>query len=174
MYRVSELSKEKLKNNKCRVYLWQISDMKKASIPAKYKVPAIAHVVHDPVVEYKPYVPVVATINFTWKHFEKISSRIGFTQKEWAQMLHLSERTLQRYAKDGRPFEGIYVDRILHIDELVQEGLKTFQSPVSLLQWLKAPKSVMGQQLGFDALFFRQGIEALIHQIGRIRHGVIA
>lgn len=174
MYRVREFSKEKLKNNKCRVHLWQISVMKRATPAVKYKAPAVAHVVQEPVVEYKPYMPVVATINFTWKHFEKICSQIAFTQKEWAQMLHLSERTLQRYAKDGRPFEGIYVDRILHIDELVQEGLKTFQSADALLQWLKATKTVMGQQFGFDALFYRQGIEALIHQIGRIRHGIVA
>lgn len=148
--------------------------MKKATPSAKYKMPGTVHAVQEPVMDYKAYVPVVATINFTWKHFEKICARIGFTQREWAQMLHLSDRTLQRYAKDSRPFEGIYVDRILHLDELVQEGLKTFQSPDALLQWLKAPKTIMGQRLAFDALLHRQGIDALIHQIGRIRHGIVA
>ena len=34
-------------------------------------------------------------------------------------MLHLSERTLQRYAKYNTSFEGIYVDRILHLEQMI-------------------------------------------------------
>lgn len=131
-------------------------------------------IVQEPVAEYRPLTPTVATLHFTSKHFDKIASKIGFTQKEWAQMLHLSERTLQRYAKEARSFEGIYVDRILHIDELLVEGLKIFQSPEMLLKWLKSSKQIMGQNFGFEALFYRQGIDALIHQIGRIRYGIVA
>ncbi len=131
-------------------------------------------IVQEPVADYRPISPAHATLHFTTKHFDKIASKIGFTQKEWAQILHLSERTLQRYAKEARPFEGIYVDRILHIDELLQEGLKIFQSSEMLLKWLKTSKIIMGQALGFEALFYRQGIDALIHQIGRIRYGIVA
>ncbi len=131
-------------------------------------------VVQEPVADYKPLTPTIATLHFTSKHFDKIANKIGFTQKEWAQMLHLSERTLQRYAKEDRPFEGIYVDRILHIDDLIQKGLKIFQSPEMLLKWLKSSKQIMGQDLGFEALCFRQGIDALIHQIGRLQYGIVA
>ena len=38
--------------------------------------------------------------DFTFEDFKKISSKIDFTQKEWAEVLHISERTLQRYSKD--------------------------------------------------------------------------
>jgi hypothetical protein len=41
-------------------------------------------------------------------------------------MLHLSERTLQRYAKNNSSFEGIYTDRILLLQEMINLGLETF------------------------------------------------
>jgi putative toxin-antitoxin system antitoxin component (TIGR02293 family) len=114
--------------------------------------------------------PVIA--DFTYKKFEKIEAKIPFTQKEWANILHLSERTLQRYAKENKSFEGLYVDRILHIEQLVDKGLDTFHSPQALYEWLKKDKKVMGQVLNFDSLYSTQGIQDTIDQIGRIQYGV--
>lgn len=114
--------------------------------------------------------PIVA--DFTYKQFEKVANLIPFTQKEWANILHLSERTLQRYAKEGKHFEGIYVDRILHIEDLIQLGLQVFNSPEAFYDWLKQDKKIMGQVVGINALFSTRGIQELIDQLTRIQHGV--
>jgi len=88
--------------------------------------------------------------------------------------LHLSERTLQRYAKDNKNFEGIYVDRILQVDKLIDKGLETFKDAEAFYRWLKQPKTVLGIELSFQSLTHSQGIHDLYSQLERIQHGVYA
>ena len=128
--------------------------------------------VEEPMVTYKTVkrLPVVA--DFPYRKFEKIMAMVPFTQKEWASILHLSERTLQRYSKDNSSFEGIYVDRILHIEKLIRMGLETFTDAEALYRWLHREKKILGNTLNFESLYNTQGIQDVIDQIGRIQYGV--
>lgn len=116
--------------------------------------------------------PMIA--EFTYRKFKKIADKVPFTQSEWAGILHLSERTLQRYAKNNSSFEGIYTDRILQLQELIELGLTTFTSPENFYQWLKKDKLVMGQLLNFQSLTSARGIQETIHQLARIQQGIYA
>ncbi len=109
---------------------------------------------------------------FVPKKFLKIAQQVPFTQKEWAIILHLSERTLQRYAKANSSFEGIYVDRILHIEQLINLGLEVFITPDAFYNWLKKDKTVYGKLLNFQSLSNSNGIQETILQLGRILHNV--
>lgn len=129
--------------------------------------------VQEPVIDYAPVklrYPIIE--NFTYHQFQQISGKVPFTQKEWANILHLSDRTLQRYAKDNSTFEGLYVDRILHIQQLIDMGLETFISANALYNWLKNDKNVEGHLLNFESLYSSQGIQDVIDEIGRIQYGV--
>ena len=126
-----------------------------------------------------PYVPAPKQASplvaeFTYRKFKKIADKVPFTQSEWAGILHLSERTLQRYAKNNGSFEGIYTDRILQLQELIDIGLTTFTSPDYFYQWLKKDKLVMGQVLNFQSLASARGIQETIHQLARIQQGIYA
>lgn len=143
----------------------------------KYKTPKteITNFVQEPNVSYQAFIPMpfmVQSTVFTYSKFVKIAATISFTQKEWAGILHLSERTLQRYALGNTVFEGIYVDRILHIQQLLQLGLQAFTTSEAFYQWLKKDKNVMGQLINFQSLHTTQGIQATINQVGRILHNV--
>lgn len=116
----------------------------------------------------------VAVADFTFRKFKKIAALMPFTQSEWANFLHLSERTLQRYSKSNHSFEGIYTDRILLIQELIHTGLDTFQNAATLYEWLKKEKNVMGIPLGFESMQSSRGIQQLIDQLLRIQYGVYA
>lgn len=113
-----------------------------------------------------------AVADFPFTKFKKISDKVPFTQSEWANILHLSERTLQRYAKDNKNFEGIYVDRILQLDKLINLGLETFTDAEAFYRWLKRDKNVLGHELSFSSLYHTDGINAVYDEIGRIQHGV--
>jgi putative toxin-antitoxin system antitoxin component (TIGR02293 family) len=129
--------------------------------------------VKEPALYMRPIQQIpVAVADFTYKKFKKIADRVPFSLSEWATILHLSERTLQRYAKDNKSFEGIYVDRILHLEQLINMGLDTFNSPEALYEWLKKPKNVLGTTMGFEALAHSQAISELTDMLGRIQHGV--
>lgn len=126
-------------------------------------------IVEEPVAGYLP-----AIAEFTYRKFKKVADMVPFTQAEWASVLHLSERTLQRYAKNNGSFEGIYTDRILQLQELVETGLATFSSPDAFYQWLKKDKPVMGHVLNFSSLSTTRGIQETLNQLVRIQHGVYA
>lgn len=134
------------------------------------KIPATPPpIVEEPVASYLP-----AVAEFTFRKFKKIADQVPFTQSEWAGILHLSERTLQRYAKNNGAFEGIYTDRILQMQELIETGLATFSSPDAFYRWLKKDKPVMGHILNFNSLSSTRGIQETINQLVRVQQGVYA
>ena len=111
---------------------------------------------------------------YSFKKFKKVTELMPFTQSEWANMLHLSERTLQRYAKSNTSFEAIYTDRILLLQKMIRLGLETFVSADVFYQWLKKEKRVMGHSIGLSSLLSEKGIQEIIDQISRIQYGVYA
>ncbi|MGZ5221570.1 MAG: type II RES/Xre toxin-antitoxin system antitoxin [Chitinophagaceae bacterium] len=128
---------------------------------------------NEPVPMYRS-VKILPTVqDFSYKKFERIANKVPFTQKEWASILHLSEKTLQRYSKDNKSFEGIYVDRILKMQELIEMGLDTFTSPEAFYRWLKRDKPMLGMLLTFSSLLSGEGIQEHINAIGRMQHGII-
>ncbi len=126
----------------------------------------------EPLVPYIPLKKPVAVADYSYRKLKKLADTVPFTLTEWANMLHLSERTLQRYAKNNSSFEGIYTDRILLIQEMVALGLETFVSAEAFYQWLKKDKPVMGQSLNFESLYSDRGIQEVINQLSRIQYGV--
>ncbi len=114
----------------------------------------------------------IGIADYSYKKLKKIIDLVPFTQAEWANMLHLSERTLQRYAKNNSSFEGIYTDRILLLQQMITLGLETFTNAAAFYQWLKTEKKILGQTIGFTSLYSERGIQEIIDQINRIQYGV--
>jgi putative toxin-antitoxin system antitoxin component (TIGR02293 family) len=148
--------------------------MKKKATQKKYS-PGDANTdkVHEPIALYRSVKILPAIQDFSYKKFDKIANKVPFTQKEWASILHLSEKTLQRYSKDNKSFEGIYVDRILKMQELIEMGLDTFTSPEAFYRWLKRDKPMLGVLLSFTDLQSGDGIQEHINALGRMQHGII-
>jgi putative toxin-antitoxin system antitoxin component (TIGR02293 family) len=147
--------------------------MAKAAKPRKYRENTKISKVEEPLA--MPYIPVrrmAIVADFPYSKFAKITARVPFTQKEWANILHLSEKTLQRYSKDNKSFEGIYIDRILQLEQLIDMGLETFADADTLYRWLKREKKVLGHVLNFESLYSSQGIQDVTDEIGRIQYGV--
>jgi hypothetical protein len=128
--------------------------------------------VEEPLAVYGNVHTLPVTDGFSYKKFEKIAALAPFTQREWGAILHLSEKTLQRYARDNSFFEGIYVDRILHIGELIDLGKETFTDMDAFYRWLKREKNILGIKLGFSALTSTKGIQLLMEEMGRIQEGI--
>lgn len=135
---------------------------------AKAKPP----IVEEPLIGYTPVKKTLSVADYSYKKLKKITDLVPFTQSEWANMLHLSERTLQRYAKNNSSFEGIYTDRILLLQQMINLGLETFTSADAFYTWLKKDKTVMGQVLNFESLYSDRGIQEVIDQLSRIQYGV--
>lgn len=111
---------------------------------------------------------------FVYSEFKKIADKAPFTHAEWASMLHVSERTLQRYAKTNGAFAAINAERALQIANVIQEGKKTFGKSDMFYSWLKTNPSMAEGQLSIDSLYSAQGIQMVLTQLGRIQYGILA
>jgi putative toxin-antitoxin system antitoxin component (TIGR02293 family) len=111
--------------------------------------------------------------DYLYSDFRKIADIAPFTIAEWAHMLHISERTLHRYAKDNSAFNGMQVERILLIGKLVDEGNALF-GPEGFKKWLEFKPQALDYQRPIDLLHTYQGIQDVIDVIGRLQHGISA
>ena len=128
----------------------------------------------EPASVYKSIKLPPAVKDFTFSEFKKIADKAPFTQAEWSAILHLSERTLQRYAKNNGVFAPIIAERALQIDKVLKEGREAFGKSGNFYQWLKRNPYTLEGNLSFDSLFSYSGIEKIMTQLGRIQQGLFA
>ncbi|MDB5280184.1 MAG: hypothetical protein JWR61_5139 [Ferruginibacter sp.] len=129
----------------------------------------------EPEVSYNRSVKIIPAVkNFTYSEFKKISDKAPFTQAEWASLLHISERTLQRYAKNNGSFAPINAERAMQIAQVINEGKKTFGKTELFYNWLKRKPLMLEGPLSFESLTTAYGIQLVLTQLGRIQHGILA
>lgn len=153
-----------------------MTDMKKKEIVPKSELSK--HLkdgkVEEPDTLYYPSKQIHLTKEFNFSEFKKIAGQVDLTQKEWSDVLHISERTLQRYAKDNSTFNFSVIDRILLIDKVIKKGIEVFGSANDFMAWLKdEPASIEGR-LGQYSLASFDGVSKVLNQLGRIEHGILA
>lgn len=119
-------------------------------------------------------IPQVTVKDFTYSEFKKIADKAPFTQAEWASILHLSERTLQRYSKNNGLFAPINAERALQIEKVLREATVTFGKVENFYLWIKRNPYMLEGNLSFDSLTSYNGIERILTQLGRIQHGLFA
>jgi putative toxin-antitoxin system antitoxin component (TIGR02293 family) len=115
-----------------------------------------------------------ARTGLSYSHFRQLSRNTPFSIKEWSEILHLSERTFQRYKKEGLSFESLQSERILEIALLQRKGIEVFGSPESFFTWLKSTNVALGGISPRELLDNSFGIGLLKDEIIRIEHGVLA
>ncbi len=110
---------------------------------------------------------------FTYSSFKSIADRSPFTIGEWAQLLYISERTLHRYAKEDRAFDGLHVERILLLDDFIASG-NDLMGKEGFKKWVHSTPFSLGEKKVFDSLFTHQGIVEGIDLLHRIQNGIPA
>ena len=154
-------------------YIWvsNVGLMKKIT-PYSYK--ANTGKAQDLVLPHKSAKAMIAIKDFTYGEFKKIADKTPFTQAEWAAMLHVSERTLQRYAKNNGHFAYINAERAMQIVHVAAEGKKTFGKVEMFYNWLKQKPVMLEGEISPDSLTTFQGIQMVLTELGRIQHGILA
>lgn len=107
-------------------------------------------------------------------HFTQIAEQSAFTLKEWYEWIHLTERTLQRYQQENKPFDPIHSERILEIARLLKLGNEVFGSPENFKIWLDTENIALGSIIPKSLLDNTFGINILRDELFRIEHGVLA
>jgi putative toxin-antitoxin system antitoxin component (TIGR02293 family) len=135
-----------------------------------------ANMLSEPAAVYyrQPVKPLPSLQDFSYNDFKKIAGDTPFTQAEWAAMLHVSERTLQRYAKTNAHFAPINAERALQIGQLLKKAQAVLGHLDNFYQWLKRKPQALEGQLSLESLTSADGINKIFTQLGRIEHGLFA
>ncbi len=129
----------------------------------------------EPAPVYNRSVKVIPSLkDFTYSEFKKISDKTPFTQAEWAAMLHVSERTLQRYAKTNGSFAPINAERAMQLNNVIKRGKEVFGSIDKFYAWIKRNPYMLETNLSLASLTTAEGINNVLTQLGRIEHGILA
>lgn len=143
--------------------------------PISYEHNHKATKVSNPRGSYNTNVKVIPSVkDFTYNEFKKIADKTPFTQAEWATILHVSERTLQRYAKNNSSFAAINAERALQVADVINEGKKTFGKVELFYNWLKQKPLMLEGPISLASLTTSNGIQLVLTQLGRIQHGILA
>lgn len=141
----------------------------------KYKNPVIKPVKGEEAeAVYYPSQPIKISRDISFNDFKKVASKVDFTQKEWADILHISERTLQRYAHNDGSFSSGAMDRIYQIHKVFQRGKEVFGSYQKFNLWLRDNPYMLEGRLSIHSLASIEGIHNVLTQLGRIEHGIFA
>ncbi|WP_299287836.1 antitoxin Xre/MbcA/ParS toxin-binding domain-containing protein [uncultured Mucilaginibacter sp.] len=109
-----------------------------------------------------------------YSFFDSMLQNIPFSFSEWSAYLNLSERTLQRYKKENKPFQAGYAERILEIRLLYKYGVEVFEVQENFDTWLNTKSIALGGVKPKDLLDTTFGINLVRDELTRIEHGVLA
>ena len=148
--------------------------MKRKEKITNYKTNNAAPKLEEPMPAYRTVKVLPQVKDFTYSEFKKIADKSPFTQSEWAAILHVSERTLQRYAKSNGSFAPINAERALQIDKVLKEGKTTFGKIENFYNWIKREPYMLEGNLSLHSLTTYEGIQKVLTQLSRIQHGIFA
>lgn len=119
---------------------------------------------------------IIDSINkgISFASFENIIKKYNFTLQNWADFLHISNKTLSRYQKDHKTFDALQSERILQIEILYSKGEAVFGDRDYFTKWLETKNLALGDIVPLDLLKTSFGINLLLDELVRIEHGVLA
>lgn len=119
---------------------------------------------------------IIDSINrgISFASFENIIKKYSFTLQNWADFLHISNKTLSRYQKESKTFDALQSERILQIEILYSKGEEVFGNRENFTKWLETNNLALGDILPLDLLKTSFGINLLLDELVRIEHGVLA
>ena len=107
------------------------------------------------------------------KTIDALADLLHLSVSELAKYLHVSERTLQRYAPK-KLLSSELSDRVLQIAKVYARSVDVFESPDTASQWLKQPSLALGNVAPIEFLDTFSGVEIVLDELTRIEYGVFA
>ena len=102
-----------------------------------------------------------------------LAKRISLNIQELSNILHISERTLQRYDDDAI-IKTEYAEKAVELARLYTRGEEVFGSMDKFKLWVKAPGLVFNGEAPVSMLDTSAGFDMVFKELGRIEHGIFA
>jgi len=102
-----------------------------------------------------------------------LAKQISLTIEEVATVLHISERTLQRYTPTTL-VKTEHADRAIELALLYERGIEVLGNEKAFSTWIKSPNVALGGEIPFNLLDTRIGFTMVLNILGRIEYGVFS
>lgn len=102
-----------------------------------------------------------------------LANKISLTLQELAGIMHISERTLQRYEEDTL-VKTEYAEKAIELARLYTRGQEVFGSMDKFKQWMKTPSHVFRGETPVSLLDTSVGFDLVLRELGRMEHGIFA
>ncbi len=102
-----------------------------------------------------------------------LAKKISLTIQELANIMHISERTLQRY-DDNAIIKSEYAEKAIELARLYTRGEEVFGSMDKFKTWMKTPSHIFKGEPPVSLLDTSFGFSMVFKELGRIEHGIFA
>lgn len=109
-----------------------------------------------------------------YSFFHLIQDYTPFTEADWAKILDISTKSLQRYKQSARSFKPIQSEKIIEMAEVTHVGLDVFGNMEKFKLWLHTPNFSLGGEKPITLLHDSYGKELVITELISINHGIFA
>jgi putative toxin-antitoxin system antitoxin component (TIGR02293 family) len=113
----------------------------------------------------------LARQGFPKKALLALAKKISLNIQELANILHISERTLQRY-EDDAIIKTEYAEKAVELARLYTRGEEVFGSMDKFKLWIKAPSIIFNGEAPVTFLDTSAGFDMVFNELGRIEHGI--
>lgn len=104
--------------------------------------------------------------------FEEVRAGTPLQEEEWAEVLGISLKTLQRYEKQQKTFKPLQSEKIIAMAEVMMHGMEVFGDMDRLTRWLYTPSFALGQMKPVDLLRDSYGKELVMTELTHIDQGI--
>jgi putative toxin-antitoxin system antitoxin component (TIGR02293 family) len=102
-----------------------------------------------------------------------LAKKISLTIQEFANIMHISERTLQRY-EDDTIIKTEYAEKAIELARLYTRGQEVFGNLDKFKTWMKTPLHIFKGEAPVSLLDTSIGFDMVFKELGRIEYGVFA
>lgn len=115
----------------------------------------------------------LSSMGITKNALSRLAKYLCFSMSQMAELLPVTERTIQRYAPN-KHFNRVISEQILKITEVAAKGADVFADKDKFLSWMNHPHTALANRTPMSLLNSRFGTEMVLDELGRIEHGVFS
>ncbi len=105
--------------------------------------------------------------------FNLIKDITPFSEGDWANLLDISTKSLQRYKQTSKQFKPLQSEKIIEMAEVTNVGKEVFGDMEKFKLWLDTPNFSLGNLKPMELLKDSYGKELVIGELTRINYGIL-
>ncbi len=103
-----------------------------------------------------------------------VKALLGLSDKEIAETIGTSEKTLQRMRKKRAPFSMVESDRLYRMARIFALASHVMGGDDLARQWLREPQYGLGEEIPIEVMKTEEGAKEVEELLYRIEYGVLA